>query len=92
MEGCENLQFTQHAIIEFLTVKNILPINIQRCVQAVYGDKCVEVSTVGHWVWQFKQEEVGEESLCDKSSSRRSVTTTDESHQESIEEMIQENC
>jgi hypothetical protein len=25
-------------------------------MQAVYGDKCVDVSTLRHWVWQFKQE------------------------------------
>ena len=35
-------------------------------MQVVYGVTCVDViSTVTHWVWQFKQE-VGEASLCDK--------------------------
>jgi hypothetical protein len=62
MEGCEDVQFTQHAIIVFLTAVNILPINIQSCMQAVYGDKCVDVSKVRHWVWQFKQE-VGKQVL-----------------------------
>jgi ribosomal protein L23 len=52
MEGCEDVQFTQNAIIVFLTPENILPINIKSCVQAIYGDKCVDVSTVR----QFKQE------------------------------------
>ena len=50
-------------------------------MQAIYGDKCVDVSTVSHWVWQFKQAEVGEASLCDKARSGRPVTATDESHQ-----------
>ena len=53
---------------------------------AVYGDKCIDISTVS-WVWQFKQE-VWEEDLCDKASLGRPVTATDESHQEYVEEMI----
>jgi len=56
-------------------------------MQAVYGDKCIDVSTVS-WVWQFKQEDAREESLCDKARWGRPVTATDESHQERIEEMI----
>jgi hypothetical protein len=35
----------------------------------------------------FKQEEVGERS-CDKVGKGKSVTATDESHQEHVEEMI----
>jgi hypothetical protein len=60
MEGCEDMWFKQCAIIEFLTAEKILPIDIHCRMQAVYGDKCVDVSTVRCWVWQFKQEEVGE--------------------------------
>ena len=58
MEGCEDVQFTQHAITVFLTAENIFPTNIKSCMQAVYGDKCVDVSTVR----QFKQE-VGKQVL-----------------------------
>jgi len=54
-EGCEDVQFTQHAIIAFLTAANILPINIPSCMQAVHGGKYVDVNKVRHWVWQFKQ-------------------------------------
>ena len=53
--------------------------------QAVYGDKCVDISTVRWWVWQFKQEEVGEASLCDIARLVRPVTVTDKSHQEQHE-------
>ena len=38
-------------------------------MQAVYGDKCVDVSTVRHRVQQFKQL-VGETSLCHKGQDR----------------------
>jgi len=57
-EDCKDVQFKQHAVTEFLNAEKINPINIHCCVQAVYGDKCVDVSTVTCWVWPFKQEEV----------------------------------
>ena len=57
----------------------------------MYRDKCVDVSTVRHLVWQFKQDEVGEASLYEKARLGRPVTATDESRQERCEEMVQEN-
>jgi hypothetical protein len=39
-------------------------------MQAAYGDKCVDVSTVRLSVREFKQE-VGKASLCDKARSER---------------------
>jgi len=57
-EDCKDVQFKQHAVTEFLSAEKIPPIDIHCCMQAVYGDKCVDVSTVRHWVWPFKQEEV----------------------------------
>ena len=67
----------QHAIIQFLTEEKIPPIDVNRHMQAVYGDKCVDISTVRLWVRQFKQE-LGEANLCDKAKSGRPVTATDE--------------
>ena len=46
--------------MEFVIVHKIPPIDIHCHIQAVYGDKCVDVSTVSCWVQQFEQEEVGE--------------------------------
>jgi len=57
-------------------------------MQAVNGDKHVEVSTVKYWVRQFKQEEVGEVSLCGKARLGSPGTTTNKSHRECIKEMI----
>jgi hypothetical protein len=51
-------------------VEKIPPIDYQRHMQAVYRDKCVDVSTVRCWAWHFKQE-VEEASLCDKAKSGR---------------------
>jgi len=45
-EGCEDMQFKQCAVIEFLTAEKISPIDIHHHMQAVYRDKCVDVSKV----------------------------------------------
>jgi hypothetical protein len=54
-------------------------------------NKCVDVSTNRHWVWQFKQGEVREASLFDKTRLGRPVTATDESSQEYFEELALED-
>ena len=53
MEGCKDKWFKQHAIIEFSTAEKIPSIDIHPRMQALYMDKCVDVSTVIHWVQQF---------------------------------------
>ena len=53
MEACEDVQFKQRAFIEFLIVEKIFHVDIYRRMQAVYGDKCVDVSTIIGWVKRF---------------------------------------
>ena len=53
MEACEDVQFKQRAAIEFLTAEKISQVDIHRRMQVVYGDKCVDVSTVIRWVRHF---------------------------------------
>jgi len=67
MEGHEDVHFKLRATIECLTAE-LPPFDNQRYTQAAYGNKYVDVNIVRHWVQQFKQEEVGEENLCDKAS------------------------
>jgi len=43
-------------------------------MQAVYGDQCVDVSTVRRCVRRFKDGELGQADLCDKTRSGRPVT------------------
>jgi len=38
-------------------------------MQAVYGDQCIEVSTVRRWVRRFKDGELGQADLSDKTRS-----------------------
>ena len=50
MEEFSDVLFKQRAVIEFLTAEKVPPIEIHRQKQAVYGDQCVYVSTLGRWV------------------------------------------
>ena len=43
-------------------------------MQAIYGDQCVDVSTVRRWVRRFKDGELGQADLSDKTRSGRPVT------------------
>ena len=54
MEEFSDVRFKQRAVIEFLTSEKVPPIEIRRRMQAVYGDQCVDVSTVRRWVRRFK--------------------------------------
>jgi hypothetical protein len=66
MEEFSDVQFKQHAVIEFLMAEKVPAIEIHRRMQAVYGDQCVDVSTVRHWVRQFKDGELGQADFSDK--------------------------
>ena len=50
MEVFSDVRFKQRAVIEFLTAEKFPPVAIHKRMQAVYGDQCVDVSTVRRWV------------------------------------------
>ena len=50
MEEFSDVRVKQRAVIEFLTAEKVPPVEIYRRMQAVYGDQCVDVSTVRSWV------------------------------------------
>jgi hypothetical protein len=78
-------------VIEFLTAEGISPVEIHRRMQVVYGDDCVDVSTVHRWANTCKDGEPGISDLCDKQRIGRTVTETDEFHKEQVDKMIKEN-
>jgi len=55
MEEFSEDRFKQRAVIEFLTAVKVPPIEIHRRMQAVYGDQCLDVSTVRRWVRRLKR-------------------------------------
>ena len=58
MEEFSDVRFKQRAVIEFLTTDKFPSIEIHRRMQAIYGDQCVDVSTVRRWVRRFKDGEL----------------------------------
>jgi len=59
MEEFSDVRFKQRAVAEFLTAEKVPPIEIYRRIEAVYGDQCVDVSTVRRWVRRFKDGDLG---------------------------------
>jgi hypothetical protein len=55
-------------------VEKVPPIGIHRRMQAVYGDQCVDVSTVRRRIRRFKDEELSQADMSDKTRSGRHVT------------------
>ena len=91
MEEFSDVRFKQRVVIEFLTAEKVPPIEIHRRMQAVYGDQCFDVSTVRRWVRRFKDGELGQADLSDKTRSGRPVTASDQLHQDRVEELIHGN-
>ena len=86
IEESSDVQFKQRAVIEFLTAEKVLPIEIHRRMQAVYGDQCVDVSTVRRWVTRFKDGQLGQADLSDRTRSEGLGL-----HQDRVEELIRGN-
>ena len=80
MEEFSDVRFKQRAVTEFFTVEKFPPVEIHRRMQAVYGDQCVDVSTVRRWVRRVKDGELGQADLSDKTRSGRAVTASDQLH------------
>ena len=66
MEEFSDVRFKQRALIEFLTVEKVPPIETHRRMKAVYSDHCVDVITVRCWVGWFIDGELGQADLSDK--------------------------
>ena len=69
MEEFWDARFKQRAVIEFFTAEKVSPIEIHRRMEAIYGDECVDVSTVRRWVRRFKGGELRHADLSDKTRS-----------------------
>ena len=61
-----DVRFKQRAVIEFLTAEKVPPTEIHGRMQAVYGDQCVDASTVRRWIRRFKDGELEQTDLSDK--------------------------
>jgi len=66
MEEFSDVRFKQRAVIEFLTAEKVPTIETHMRMQAVCGDRCVDTSTVRRWARRFKDGELVQADLSDK--------------------------
>jgi len=73
------------------SAEEVSPIEIHRRTQAVYGEQCVNVSTVRRWVRRFRDGEMRQAYFIDKTRSGKPVTVSDQLHQDRFEELTRGN-
>lgn len=56
-------------------------------MKVVYGDDCVDVSTVCRWAKISRDCELGRANFCDKQQHGRPATATDEFHKIKVDEL-----
>ena len=78
----------QHAVTEFLIAENVTPAEINRRLQAVYGEDTVNRTTVNLWAIKFRECEPCRANIVDKPRSGRTVSVTDYKHQKEVDELI----
>jgi hypothetical protein len=60
------VQNKQHTVTEFLTAENFPPIDIHWRMKIVYGDDCVDISTLRRWAEPVRDANPGYATLNDK--------------------------
>ena len=91
MESCYgglSTRLSQRAVTEFLSAKNVTPAEINRRLQAVYGEDTVNRTAVNRWAIKFRECEPGRANIVDQPRSRRPVSVTDDKHKKQVDELI----
>jgi len=78
----------QRAVTEFLSAENVMPAEIHRRLQSVYGENTVNRTTVNRWAIKFRECEPGRVNIVDQPRSGRPVSVTDDKHQKQVDELI----
>jgi len=72
MESCYggmSTRLKQRAVTEFLSAENVMPAEIHRRLQAVYGQNTVNKTTVNHWGIKLRECEPGRANIVDQPCS-----------------------
>jgi hypothetical protein len=91
MESCYDdmsMRLKQHAVIEFLSAENVMPIEIHRHLQAAYGENTVNRTTVNHCTVKFRECELGHANIVDQHCSGRPVSVTEDKYKKQVDELI----
>jgi transposase len=82
------MRLKQRAVTAFLNAENIMPAEIHRRLQAVYGENIVNRTTVKRWAIKFRECEPGRANTVDQPRSGRPVSVTDDRHQKQVDELM----
>jgi hypothetical protein len=63
-------------VIEFLSAENVMPTEIHRHLQAVYGENTINRTTVNRWAIKFRECEQGRANIVDQRRSGRLGSVT----------------
>ena len=91
MESCYggmSTRLKQRAVTEFLSAENVMPAEIHRRLQAVYGKNTVNRTTLNRWAIKVRECEPGRANIVDQPRSGSPVSVTDDRHQKQVDELI----
>jgi len=91
MESCYvgmSMRLKQRAVTEFLSAENVMPAEIHRRLQAMYGEDTVNRTTVNRLALKFRECETGRAKIVDQPRSGRPVSMTDNKHQKQVFKLI----
>ena len=71
MASSMDLRLKQRAVIEFLITECCSPIEIYSRMKAVYGEMCLDVSTVRRWTRRLREENPSESTIHDQARTGR---------------------
>ena len=91
MASSMDLRLKQRAVIEFLTAEGCSPIEIYSRMKAVYGEMCLDVSTVRRWTRRSREENPSESTVHDQARTGRPLSASDSKHQSRVDQLIREN-
>ena len=91
MASSMDLRLKQRAVIEFVTAEGCSPIEIFYGMKAVYGEMCLDVSTVRRWTWRSREENPSESTVHDQARTGRPLSASDSKHQSRVDQWIREN-
>ena len=91
MASSMDLHLKQRAVIEFLTTEGCSPIEIYSRMKAVYGEMCLDVSTVRRWTRRSREENPSESTVHDQARTGRPLSASDSKHQSRVDQLIREN-
>ena len=60
-------------------------------MKAVYGEMCLDVSTVRRWTWRSREENPSESTVHDQARTGRPLSASDSKHQSRVDQWIREN-